>query len=79
MHVYPNALRKQAHLHLANDEALTEASLIHLSGERTPVQVKAHGQHHYLLRWSQELPAGLYQVAVRTQAGQMLQAQLRLS
>ena len=79
MTVQSNSARKQLHLHLPLADYLTEASLMAPSGEKLPLEMRAHDAQHYLLRWQPDLPAGLYHLKVRSQSGESLTQALRIS
>lgn len=79
MTVFPNVARKQAHLHFNVSSPLTHASLISLEGRQHSLELFPHDHHHYLVRWRNDLPAGMYQLCVRTRDGQRMQRNLRIA
>ncbi len=78
MKVFSHPTRKHAHLHLPIANTLSEAHLVCPSGEHMPLEVQAHDPNHYMLRWQPELPAGLYQLKLRSQSGEFLTHSMRI-
>lgn len=78
MTIYSHPVSKQAHLHLPAAELLTEAQLVAPSGETTRIELQAHDSNHYMLRWRPELPAGLYQLKLRSESGQFMIRSMRI-
>jgi hypothetical protein len=78
MNVFTNPIRRQAHIHLPMERELIHAALISQEGLHHQLELQPHGVTNYMVRWSQDLPSGTYQLAVKTHDGERISSTVRI-